>query len=583
MSDPTRVVRAARWLAPVIVMLTGVAAAAAPAVSNLKAAYRSGQVFLTWNEQDVPDDTTFNVYLSDAPLSAASLVGAALVGHHVEKHSATDWWSDPAAFGNAASGSARGFVIEDEGTPLNPRSGLFVHTVTDDNPDRMHFAVTTTAADGTEDRAVSAGANATTQPVRGAVELPRPVRLRDAPDAGAGAGKPLVLRLHGRGADGNGAPGGANFVMYGTPKHGWRQGLARRFTVYGNPDRIEIDPWDRMWVGRSLASSGDRRDAGKAINTWWYGGNNKIYDPTAVGTGVVVNYTERYLLWLVAWAQDHYGTDPAMTGIEGFSMGGTGAISMGFHHPETFSYILARVPQPVYGEREGFYGMKSIDRLNGLAGGIAADATLMSDEGVPVVERMDAARIAAEYPGELPYLVVVNGRKDESMPWANNPPFYEALSAGRRGFMAYWNDGGHDMYKNLPADVEGQLNRLPAFATDRAYPAFSNFSADGDPGNGAVSSGDAEGGINRGLGWSDVQDTAAGFGVTVTADGAVARLPARVDVTPRRLTGFVVAPGSSVRATVDGHARTVRADADGLVTIEGVELTGAPVRIELAR
>ncbi len=579
MSYPTRMARACLRLSGVGLLLSAGAAWAAPAVSNLNAVYRSGQVFLTWSETNVPADTTFNVYLSETALTPQTLDSAALIGHTIEKYSATDWWLDPAAFTQGTPASPQGFVIEDEGRPLNPRSGLFVHTVTDDNVDRMHFAVTTTAGDGTEDRSVVPGANATRGAVRGAVEMPQPVRLGDAPQPGAGRGRALVLRLHGRGADANGAAQGANFVMYGTTKHGWRQGLARRFTVFGNPNRIEVDPLDRMWVGRSLASSGDRRDSGKAINTWWYGGNNKIYDAAKVHEGVVVNYTERYLLWLVEWAQSYYGTNPNMTGLEGFSMGGSGAISLGFNHPETFSFILARVPLPVYGQREGFHGLRTIHRLNGLAGGFAADETLMSDEGVPVVERMDAIRIAAEHPGELPYLVVLNGRRDESMPWANNPPFYRALAEGRRGFMAYWNNGGHDMFRNLPADISGHLDRLPAFASDQAYPAFSNFTGNGEPGNGSITDGDIEGAFNRGLVWSGVEDSDRGFAVTVTSDVR----GARVDVTPRRLTGFVVAPNESLRATVDGRVLNVRADAQGLVTIPGVALSGAPIRIELTR
>ena len=149
--------------------------------------------------------------------------------------------------------------------------------------------------------------------------------------------------------------------------------------------------------------------------------------------------------------------------------------------------------------------------------------------------------------------------------------------------MAYWNNGGHDMFRNLPADVETHLSTLPAFANDRAYPAFSNFAANSNPGSGGLNDGDIEGAINRGLRWSDVQDTAEGFGVTVTADPTVARLPARVDVTLRRLTAFVVAPNAALRVTVGDQARTVRADADGRVTIENVELTVVPVRIEVSR
>ncbi len=574
---------ASRFLAAALLLLAVLPASAAPVVSNVRAEYRFGQVFLTWNESNVPEGTTFNVYLLDAPADEASLAQADLVGHHVEKYSATDWWLDPASFNDAASTPPVGFVIEQGAEPLNPRSGLFVHTVTDDNTDQMYFAVTPTDPQGNEDRQVLLGANATREAARGAVEMPRAIQLGSAPAAGSGSGKGLTVRLHGRGADGFGGPSGANFVMFGTIKHGWRQGLARRFTVYANPNTVEIDPWDRIWVGRSLASSGDRRDGGKAINTWWYGCNNKIYDPDLVSSGVVVNYTERFLLSLVDWAHAHFGTDPTRTGLEGFSMGGSGAISTAFHHPEVFSYVLARVPLTEYSERQGFHGMRSIERLNGLVGGFPADVSIQSDEGLSASERMSSTRIAAEYDGELPYLVLFHGRRDESIPWANNPPFYEAMTSKRRGYMVYWNDGGHDMFRDLPADVEHHLSRLPVFGTDRAYPAFSNFTANSDAGNGSFTDGDIEGSINRGLLWSDVQDTADHFGITVTADAAVSGVPGRVDITLRRLSGFVITPNASVRATVDGQARTVRANADGLVTFEGIEMLGVPVRIELSR
>ena len=561
------------------------AAQAAAAVSNLRGVYRSGQVFLTWNEANVPAGTTFNVYLASAPIDAGSVANAALVGHHVEPHSATDWWLDPSSFNaEVPSRAAPGFVIENGGAPLNPRSGLFVHTVTDDNVDKMYFAVTTTSADGAEDRSVSAGANTINQPIRGEVAMPQPVRLRDTLSEGAGEAQSLTLVLHGRGADGAGSPDNASYVMFGTSKHGWRQGLARRFTVYANPDGIVIEPYDRMWVGRSLMGSGDRRDGGKAINTWWYGVNNKIYDETESASGVVVNYTERYLLWLTKWAQSYYRTDPAQTVLSGFSMGATGAISMAFHHPDVFSYVIARVPQPAYTQKEGLYKMRSITRLNGLVGGREADEQVMSDEGLSVVDRMDAARIAREYPGELPFLVLMNGRSDGSMPWANNPPFYEALQAGRRGVMVYWDNGGHEMYKTVPGDVENYIAGVPTPKLGQAYPAFSRFSADANAGNGDAGNGDLVGSMNRGLSWEDVQDTAQGFGVTIRAAASWVSFPAQVDVTPRRLSRFVIAPNATVQATVNGQTRSVQADAKGWVTVEGVSLSSAaPVRLEITR
>lgn len=65
-------------------------------VTALKAEARDGQVFVTWNESESPAGSTFNVYASDHPI--AHISEAKLLGHHIEPHSARDWWEDPASF-----------------------------------------------------------------------------------------------------------------------------------------------------------------------------------------------------------------------------------------------------------------------------------------------------------------------------------------------------------------------------------------------------------------------------------------------------------------------------------------------------
>ena len=56
-----------------------------PAVSNLAAVARNGQVFVTWDEGDAPAGSTFNAYVSGRAITDVSR--ARRVGHHIERHS----------------------------------------------------------------------------------------------------------------------------------------------------------------------------------------------------------------------------------------------------------------------------------------------------------------------------------------------------------------------------------------------------------------------------------------------------------------------------------------------------------------
>ena len=134
--------------------------------------------------------------------------------------------------------------------------------------------------------------------IQGAPAFPEPFQLQDAPASNSAAGGSLTLDLHGRGG-GTDADNQANFLLFGDSLQGWREGLARKFVVENDGGNIVIKPLDRMWINRPLLYSWDVRDHVPAINTWWYGCNDHIHDPQGVTNGVVVNYTEEHLLYLV--------------------------------------------------------------------------------------------------------------------------------------------------------------------------------------------------------------------------------------------------------------------------------------------
>lgn len=545
-------------------------------VSGLEATVRSGQVFLTWNEQAATDETTFCVFLHDRPIHAKTLEDAQKVGFCIEAGSACDWWENPASFdADAVPDRSHGFLID--GKELDPKGGLFVHTVTASDPQNLYFAVLPES--GTADDLV-AGKNTLSAPVHAEPALPQPFRLKDAPAAGSGAGKSLMLLLHGRGGGGN-SGGKANFLVFGDAKQGWREGLARKFIVKSDDKSITIQSMDRMWIGRPLTYSWDARDHVPAINTWWIGCNDHIYDPETVQDGVVVNYTEEHLLYLVRWAQQYFGTDTERTYISGNSMGGTGAISVGFHRPDVFASIFSSVPIAAYTRRAGADGISNLRRLDGLCGR-PCDETVMSSDGIPLMDRMNSEKIAMEYAGDLPFLVLYNGRTDKSMPWINNPSFYRALNSGRRGFACFWNNEPHRMSKSgtVPSDITDFYNLHPDMTLNISYPAFSNCSDNRNPGNGARDDGDIIGWMNRGIYWTEPVETVDSWSIGLQVQGDFLPPSITVDVTPRRLTQFCIQP----QETLLVNGQPLQADENGLLTIRGVQLSvDRPVQITVQR
>ncbi|MGZ0654393.1 alpha/beta hydrolase-fold protein [Coraliomargarita sp. W4R72] len=542
-------------------------------VMELSAFVRSGQVFLTWDEESKIEGEVYEVFMDSSPITVKTLGNAQQVGHHIETASACDWWKDPVSFRvDATPDRSHGYVLD--GKELDPTSGLFVHTVIEGDPSEMYFAVLPASADASS---VQLGVNSLERPVRASPGFPQPFKLKAAPAAGSARGKSLTLVLHGRGG-GEDPYDTSNYLLFGDGRQGWRQGLARKFTVSSDENGIIIEPRDWTWVGRPLLFSNDRFDHSLAINTWWYGCSDKIYDETAGTEGVVFNYTEEHLLYLVRWAQQEFGTDPNQTHIKGLSMGGSGAISMGFNHPEVFATIFSSVPIVSYTNRVGFRGQPNVVRMNGPSGRIF-DETVMTNEGISLLERLDNERIVREYEGDLPFLVLSNGRTDNPIPWVNNPPFYRALNEAKRGFVSYWNNEGHGMWESVPADVTDFYVSQP-IVLNQSYPAFSNNSSNRDPGDGSREDGDLVGWMNRGIHWTDLVETENSWKLTLHADGDFLPASLTVDVTPRNLQKFQILPNEELLV----NGQSIQADSTGTLTLDAVELKkGVPTALLVQR
>ena len=558
--------------------------AAAPVATQLKAEFRQGQVFLTW-EEPAGWQGSLTVVTSPQPVTAENVRGAAVVAHHVNPGSAYDWWLNPETYGAPLAKDAQtgqkpaipreGFALQTGGPKLNPDSGLHVHTVAPEEAGPRYYAVVSVGAAGAANWEIAPGANSLAQPVEQKSEPIQPIWLGKGtpPDPAQTKGLPVHLILHAKRGK-----GGQEFLAFGDKSLGWREGLPFKFGVYLDKDAVRVVPTDRTWIGRMFPEGLDEcQRLTPALHSFWYGYNAHIYDPKQMAEGKVVNYTERRLLWLLDWVRRTYQTDANRVYAFGSSMGGCGAIAVCLRHPEVFAGVRAHVPIVAYDKGAG--GDSEI-RVTRETGGLAT----LTGEGVPVRDRLDGTRFVREHRGDLPFLVITNGRKDTSIPWWKNPDFYRALRDGRHGFIAAWDDGTHGTCGTaMPADIKA-WDSLSAFhrliALNKSYLAFSNGSLDGNPGAGDAKDGDAVGYFNRGLTWEEPADQAGKYEVVVQWALDAGQLPVTVDVTPRRLQAFRVKPGQKVTArnlaadtNQEVQSQTLTADERGLVTFTGFRLT----------
>lgn len=526
------------WIILLCLACPAIVQAADAIVSGITVTARGGQLFVTWREQDTPPGTTFNVYRHDRAI--VDLDQATLVAHHIEPHSARDWWADPASFdAKQAAAAPVGYLLDPQGGRLDPKDGLFVYTVETSDPPQLCFAVTIASADGQESRELRPGAN-----LSAAIEArPGPIPAfwqldGDEPAPGAGMDRALWMHLHGRGS----VVPDMEYLAFGDGRLGWRPGLPFKFGVKLDQDTVLVQPTDRTWIG-----SGQQEGTGRqapTIWTFWYGYNSRIYDRKNMASGVPTNYTERRLLWILDFVGRRYQPDRNRCYLSGSSMGGCGAVSFGVRHPELFAALHAHVPIVSY----TYQKPTSAHRLEQACWTGQIPATLLTDEGTPLLERMDGIRTVSQFPGQIPFLFMVNGRKDGSIPWHNNPPFYRAMNASRRGLAAYWDEGTHPTAGiGAPDDIKAWKDNLRRFKLNESYPAFSNTSGNRDPGDGSPTVGDAIGWINRGFDWRQIVDQPDRYEITLCVDFPGIVYPVTTDVTLWRLQRFRIRAEDRVR------------------------------------
>ncbi len=540
-------------------------------VSNLRAEFRHGQVFLTWDEVSA-NDQDIRVYISREPITKRSLSGARLLTDRLEPHSANDWYDDPDECPRAR-GPVHGWIIEAATGPLGRHGGLFVHTVAHEDPGLAYFAV---LAKHENQNSLKAGVNTLQTAVAIKPEPIQAIRQVTGEDRHTSLGKPLVLSLHSHQSRPKDT---LTHLFFGDHTMGWREGLPFKFKVTVRPDVVLLEPYDRVWINRKMSFAEARANGGydtlsKNIESWWYGTNDQIHDPKRVADGTPTNYTERWLMWVINWVQENYKTDPDRVYAFGASMG-TGILRIVLRNPEKFASVDLLVPiLDPFGE--GNVGERMAPRVGG--------PERICSDGIKLNERLNTVHSIETSRAEPPPMVIRVGRTDKSVTWPRKPVFMRTVQENKLGLFAAWDNGGHgDAVRNSFEGFPDWFNfkwHADRFSRKMSYPVLSNCSLDGDPGNGDPEDGDVAGFINRGFLWKVIEDKKFWYQVLLTLEQPSVSYPVYADVTPRRCQEFKSIGEQVVEAyNIDADGKIIEKKIlkvnNGLVTYDRFTITSS--------
>ena len=566
-------------------------------VSGLGALHHDGQTFLHWTP---PPDTgwTFRVYRRGAPITTeADLAGAALLGS-VGDSSATDRRL------SALSGEVLTFRPDSAAPLLAPTQGLFVVTVP--NSRQSWYAVTAQARGASEDRHVIAGGNSIAGAgVAEVLAMPRPVFQRTR---SCGPVSQDVYTLWTWNTDTPLFP-----AMSNRPSQPFDCGVTRGA---GNAPAF-VRPHPRMGAFTlNCQASGalsewilalDDYTSNQDVCTYYYG-YHPDYDATSDAntpptSGAVVDYTNRRMLHTIDWWRRTFPFDTTRHYAFGYSLGGTYAMRLGIAYPDRIVAAMSVVgkvdfsyesePDANAAFNPGKPYREALSRLWGTTA-----TNLSNTQALPVYSMVNDGALATMTAGPgAAYIVNFAGRNDIVVGWGEKIPFYQSLETNRIGGAQYWDNRDH--YSTMILGGFGPMTDLTwlyRFRSNLSWPAFSHGSANDDPGNGWLASGDSLGTLNGYMDWDPaVTDTVTVWGVTLrtraltTLWGVIAAPETvTVDVTPRRLQQFRPTPGVLVSwkavRLADGaevQAGTVAVDAQGRVTVPGVKTYRTGTRLTL--
>ncbi len=548
-------------------------------VTNINAVYRYGQVFVTWD--NVAADL-FILYKSSSPIiHGYNLTSAQNLG----KVNVTSVWN---------SHQQRLLKIDSASSPLSSTKGLFVATTTANGS--YYYAVTTITGN-IEDTIIVLGSNSLSMPVSETVDEPRPVWQFDtlvAPklfNAYVWFATKVTSSNYPKMTNAGTYPLNFAIVKQGTqsphPITFWMRGSAINiFSSYvfgtGDPNEwiISIDDYSPNSFDYNV--------------TYYYGYHENYnlfsYSPNPIpDTGIIYNYTSAMVSHTVNWALKNLPLDSTRTYMMGWSLGGIGPVFNSLMIPSKIAAIFIYVP---------IFNMASIpdNDFNRLWG--TAQTNLWTNEGMRRNERLNVNYLlSANKLNSLPIIYTFCGKNDIGVGWPEKIVFYDSMNVIRHGGYHFWSMGDHmgTIYSNpwQIAVLPPGISFFTRYRTNVSYPAFSNCSANNNPGNGTPTNGDSIGQINGFLDWEDdIIDTLNKWEIILKTkelitvyDTLDAPDSCTADVTLRRLQKFNPSVGHLIQWTNTKNNVVMQQGSftytGGLITIPNVKIYNLSNKLSL--
>jgi predicted esterase len=301
-------------------------------------------------------------------------------------------------------------------------------------------------------------------------------------------------------------------------------------------------------------------DCRKNKGDWWWGGMHlKDQGLTAKNSGGDPMPVEKRVMDTVKWVMKQYGIDPNRVYLSGNSMGGSGTLGIGMRNGDVFAAIKANVPA----------GIEHV-----------AHRMYFPPQAVPQNVKLPDPPVCVDY----------SGQNDG---WsAGHERFVQAMNDRKYALYFYWGPFGHANNSAQIMKVNDLIDSFDWLGVKRnePYAAFTNASSNSilpwpdDLKNAAP------GQVNAFFRWKNLRDSADKFEMSLFLVSAKDlktnfEIPkdASADVTLRRLQSFRLEPGDAFKWTFGAAKGEGKADAQGVVTISGLKMTGEPATLSVTR
>lgn len=450
------------------------------AASGIQAFHRSGQTFITWNEDNAVTGERYHVYRSSSPITTSTLSGAQLLTSRwgpLDEHTSVNINAAPDTEVPAH------FVIRDSEPPLSPDTGLFVYTTPVGESGSWYYAVTQVVGTS-EQRALTAGSNSLSVPVLESVAPPAPVLT-----VSHASGKAFIYTQYMDYAGWNPTFQGYAFNYsvalpenY-TPTVSWPVKVMTH--AYGERFRMEPSAeygWPCIQIFVDDPGGGA---SGTMTQTWWYGfaadHNYQTNGPVPSG-GVIENFTEQRVLKTLDEVAATFSVDTRRIHVQGHSMGASGALALGMRYGNVLAGIFASEPMTNYAGSPNFqedfqmlWGTQQSNLPVVNKGPYAAH--LQRYDNVGVYDWMNHQKqLRARRGDSMAFLMVGHGKVDDIIDWATQGrPFIAALNAANAGFTAEMRGGWDHTWMGFSYAHEKMLSPGDGSLSSWIYPRDMSF------------------------------------------------------------------------------------------------------------